>query len=382
VVAGIGRGLGRLVSNASLGFCDWAAQALLAALRAGEPPQRLTPADLNWAPMRERFRAALTPADTPIVESFLSDDHTVMWGAVMSRSITDESITVALLSAFRREGDTERKLGLLHHLAVRRLDAPDREELAAWCERQRAIVLADQMAQFGGATGEQQVRDRLSDPAYAEKRWFYMYSAQALDRPVARQILREHLEDEDALVATTAARSLAAMAPRVLLSYRRADNVHAIARLDDSLTAHLGAGSVVRDVVLLDGGDLFLDRLADEIRGCSALLVAIGPNWDSRRLWEPDDVVRFELSVAVQHHVPLLAVLIDGSSLPTAEALPPELHELLARHAVEVRHDPDFHRDVAHLAQVVDHFAGEALERTSTQAIADERLSDGEASGR
>ena len=342
------------MANASHDFCDWAAQALLTKLRDGKPPHGLTPADLNWSPMRERFRAALTPADAPIVEVFLADDETVMWGAVMSRAITNESISVALLSAFRREPDLERKLGLLHHLAVRPLGASDREELAEWCEQERTTVLAEQMAQFGGATGEQQLQDRLRDPFYAEKRWFYMYTAQALERPVARQILLEHLDDEDALVAETAARSLAAMAPRVLLSYRRADNVHAIARLDDSLTAHLGDNSVLRDVVLLDEGEFFLDRLADEIRGCSALLVAIGPNWDSRRLWEPDDVVRFELSVAIQHHVPLLAVLIDGGSLPTAKELPPELQGLLARHAVEVRHDPDFHRDMARLVDALD----------------------------
>ena len=358
------------MSNASRSFCDWAAQALLAGLRTGEPPHGLTPADLNWAPMRERFRAALTPADAPIVASFLADDHTVMWGAVMSRAITDESITVELLAAFRRESDLERKLGLFHHLTVRRLKALDREELAAWCEQERTFVLADQKSQFGGSTGEQQLRTRLTDPDYAGKRWFYMYSAQALARPVARGILREHLDDEDPLVAETAARSLAAMAPRVLISYRRVDNVHAIARLDDALTAHLGPDTVVRDVALLEGGEFFLDRLEEQIRGCSALLVAIGPNWDPKRLSQPDDVVRFELAVAVQHRVPLLAVLIDGGSLPTVSDLPPELHELLTRHAVEIRHDPDFHRDVARLAQVVDGFASEVVSNHTSKAPA------------
>jgi hypothetical protein len=342
------------VSSASVGFCDWAAAALLARLRDGEPPEELTPGELNWTPMRERFRAALRPSDAALVERFLGDDRTVMWGAVMSRAVEGEGITQALLEAFRRETDFERRLGLFHHITVRPLGTAEREELASWCERWDDAVIEEQVGLFSGPAGEQWLRDRLSDPAYELKRWFYMYTAHALAPASARRLLHEHLDDVDPLVARSAARSLAKLAPRVLLSYRRLDGVHAVARLHDALVSRLGTPAVMRDVTMLNHGERFLQRLAEAIQGCSAILVVIGPHWDVARLWDEGDVVRYELMMAHEHRVPMIPVLLDGGQLPLRKQLPPELGELLDRQAAVIRADPDFHADVDQLVRALD----------------------------
>jgi hypothetical protein len=72
----------------------------------------------------------------------------------------------------------------------------------------------------------------------------------------------------------------------------------------------------------------------------AALVVLIGPAWvdgsATSQLIDPDDYVRLELEIALQRGVPLVPVLVDGASMPTASSLPGTLLALERINAVSV----------------------------------------------
>src|SRR5690606_42094263 len=71
---------------------------------------------------------------------------------------------------------------------------------------------------------------------------------------------------------------------------------------------------------------------------------------NKRRLNDADDFVRFEIETARKRGIRVIPVLLRrGERLPLSRYLPPRLRDLLFRNAVQVRPDPDFHRDMDRL---------------------------------
>src|SRR5215471_2272862 len=50
-----------------------------------------------------------------------------------------------------------------------------------------------------------------------------------------------------------------------------------------------------------------------------------------RRLEDPRDFVRLEIGAALQRDIPVIPILINGTSIPRADRLPAELQELALR---------------------------------------------------
>jgi hypothetical protein len=103
------------------------------------------------------------------------------------------------------------------------------------------------------------------------------------------------------------------------------------------------------------GSSNFVKRLTAEVQSCDVLLAVIGPNWldardedGNRRLDNPHDFVRIEISAALQRDIPVIPFLLNGTKIPRADRLPPELQELTLRSALDVRLG-SFHSDVARL---------------------------------
>jgi hypothetical protein len=89
----------------------------------------------------------------------------------------------------------------------------------------------------------------------------------------------------------------------------------------------------------------FVEVLRNEVASCGVLLAVIGRNWldardneGNRRLENPDDFVRVEISAALQRDIPVIPILVDGARIPSADRLPDDLKELALRNALEVRH--------------------------------------------
>jgi len=94
----------------------------------------------------------------------------------------------------------------------------------------------------------------------------------------------------------------------------------------------------------LRGEDLAVDvrvRLLD----CDALLALIGPRWlgpadpltGASCLSDRHDPVHCAIATALRVGVPVIPILIDGSSLPAASAIPPDLQALRHRRAATLR---------------------------------------------
>jgi hypothetical protein len=139
---------------------------------------------------------------------------------------------------------------------------------------------------------------------------------------------------------------------RVFISYRREDSAASAGRIQDRLERELGRDHLFIDVDGIPLGANFVKVLRKEVTQCGVLLAVIGPNWldvrdddGTRRLENPTDVVRIEIAAALQREIPVIPILLDGTSVPKADQLPEDLKELALRNGLNVHH-ASFHADL------------------------------------
>lgn len=148
-------------------------------------------------------------------------------------------------------------------------------------------------------------------------------------------------------------------AASIFISYRREDSAGQAGRLCDRLEQAFGADAVFRDIEDIAAGDDFVDTLHGQVDRCDVLLALIGPRWlnvagaDGKpRLSNPNDWVRREIARALARDVRVIPVLLEGTTMPSQDALPPDLAGLARRNAVELR-DTQFARDLEHLMSLL-----------------------------
>src|SRR5690606_5291647 len=140
----------------------------------------------------------------------------------------------------------------------------------------------------------------------------------------------------------------------IFVNYRRADSEDVVGRIYDRLIVDFGKGSVFKDVEDILPGVDFRRVLEHEVASTDVMLTVIGPDWvnreNKRRLHDADDYVRFEIETALKRGIPVIPVLVRRRErLPQGRHLPPSLRDLLFRNTIQVRPDPDFHRDMDRL---------------------------------
>ena len=146
------------------------------------------------------------------------------------------------------------------------------------------------------------------------------------------------------------------MAAKIFISYRRDDSAGYAGRVHDQLVEKLGS-NVFMDVDGIPLGSNFVKALNDEVAKCSALLAVIGPDWldardkkGQRRLDNPHDFVRVEIGAALNRQIPVIPILLEGTTIPSADQLPSDLQELSLRNGINVRHD-SFRTDIDRLVR-------------------------------
>jgi hypothetical protein len=149
------------------------------------------------------------------------------------------------------------------------------------------------------------------------------------------------------------------MSENIFVNYRRQSDSGMAGRIYDSLSLSLPGASIFMDVDKLNPGDDFEMALERSLAGCKVLLAIMGPQWATiidpngqRRLDDPSDFVRKEISVALGKGVRVIPVLIGGAQMPEARSLPDDLKALVRRQAIEIRHE-HFKADVDALAQAI-----------------------------
>jgi hypothetical protein len=148
---------------------------------------------------------------------------------------------------------------------------------------------------------------------------------------------------------------------RLFISYRRSDSLTATGRIYDRLVEAFGEENIFKDVDALMIGVDFRSVINREIGSSDALLAIIGKHWlnatdetGKRRLDNPNDFVRLEIEFALRRRAMLIVpVLIGGAQMPSADELPPSMHDFAFRHAAQVREDPDFRADMSRLTEQI-----------------------------
>ncbi len=135
------------------------------------------------------------------------------------------------------------------------------------------------------------------------------------------------------------------MTNSVFINYRRDETAGVAGRLHDKLAGGLPKGSVFMDVDAMVPGIDFTKQLGDQVGKCSIVLAIIGPGWvdakddaGNRRLDNPKDWVRVELSAALHRDIPVVPGWLDGAVMPRPDELPDDLVALANRQAVDLRH--------------------------------------------
>jgi TIR domain len=147
----------------------------------------------------------------------------------------------------------------------------------------------------------------------------------------------------------------------VFISYRREDSQSAAGRLADHFETHLTGVSIFRDVDTIEPGIDFVEAIEGAIRASDVMLVVIGPRWltmtnanGTRRLDDPSDYHRQEISHALSLNKFVIPVLVDGARMPEGRDLPEELQKLnLARRNAHELSDRRWNYDVSELAKAI-----------------------------
>jgi TIR domain-containing protein len=145
----------------------------------------------------------------------------------------------------------------------------------------------------------------------------------------------------------------------VFVSYRRLDTSGHAGWLYEHLLEYFGRDHVFMDIDSIPPGADFAKVIDDTIANCEVVLVLIGRDWltakdatGSRRLDNPSDPVRLEVSRALESDRKVIPVLVDQAIMPTQEALPDALEGLARCHAHTLG-NRTFARDVEQLARAI-----------------------------
>ena len=147
---------------------------------------------------------------------------------------------------------------------------------------------------------------------------------------------------------------------RVFISYRRQDARGSTGRIYDRLADRFGGDQVFMDVDTLAPGVDFAKVITQAVSTCQVLLAVIGPHWlaasdedGRRRLEDPSDLVRMEITAALERDIIVIPILVEDAVMPRRHELPENLSELAGRNAHRVRHE-SFGVDTDKLLAVIE----------------------------
>jgi WD40 repeat protein len=152
----------------------------------------------------------------------------------------------------------------------------------------------------------------------------------------------------------------AAASGSVFISYRRQETSGLAGRLYDRLADRFGDDQVFMDVDTIALGVDFAEVITQAVSTCQVLLAVIGPRWltatdqdGRRRLDDPDDTVRLEVTAALERDIRVIPILVEGATMPRRQELPDSLASLARRNALSVRHE-SFHSDADRLLNEIE----------------------------
>jgi TIR domain len=136
------------------------------------------------------------------------------------------------------------------------------------------------------------------------------------------------------------------MTGKIFINYRRGDDPGHTGRLFDRLQDVFDAEQLFMDVDNIAPGLDFVRVLNERVAECDIVLAVIGKGWinsrdanGNRRLDDPDDFVRIEITSALNQGKRVIPVLVGEAQMPRPEDLPAALQPLARRNAVRLTHE-------------------------------------------
>lgn len=128
---------------------------------------------------------------------------------------------------------------------------------------------------------------------------------------------------------------------KIFISYRREDSKYQADRIYNGLCEIVSPDNVFMDIDSIPLGANFRNTLKGWVDSCDILLALIGKDWiasadpatGGRRLDNPSDFVRIEISEALSRGIPVVPIILDDAPFPDVELLPDEMKELVDRQA-------------------------------------------------
>jgi tetratricopeptide (TPR) repeat protein len=160
----------------------------------------------------------------------------------------------------------------------------------------------------------------------------------------------------------------------IFICYRRADAGGHAGRLFDFLRTRFPGARVFKDTDSIHAAMVFDGVVREAVQQSLVLLAVIGKQWSTladqdgrRRLDDPKDLVRQEISLALERGIRVMPVLVQDANVPKAHDLPDGMKELSSRHAIELR-DTAWQADAMKLEAalrrlIADHFAAQPGQR-------------------
>lgn len=147
----------------------------------------------------------------------------------------------------------------------------------------------------------------------------------------------------------------------IFVSYRREDSAWAAGRIKDYLMTNFGEEKIFFDTHSIRPGKSFKKYIQEQISTSNLVLVVIGPQWltlshsDSgkRRLDDPKDFVKWEVSLAIENNLEIIPILLDGTPMPHREHLPKGLQKLPDYNAYELT-AKSFSREIKNLCEKLE----------------------------
>jgi len=143
----------------------------------------------------------------------------------------------------------------------------------------------------------------------------------------------------------TAAHNGGILRPGVFICYRRQDSAEAALRVYRNLSEALGDDRVFMDLTIPAGED-FVEWIEKKIGAAGVVIAVIGPTWlavdpmsGQRRIDDPKDILRNEITGPLKRGLAVLPVLAGGAQMPDEDELPPDLARLARINAHELRTD-------------------------------------------
>jgi hypothetical protein len=161
---------------------------------------------------------------------------------------------------------------------------------------------------------------------------------------------------------------------RVFINYRRGDSSGYAGRLYDALSERSPEWQVFMDIDTIEPGADFVDVIDNALGSCDVVIAVIGRQWvaatnakGQRRLDDPNDFLRLELTKALERKIRVIPALVQGTEMPSADEFPEELAPLARRHALELS-DGRWRYDVDRLVQLLERVQHETGEKRAAAA--------------